>query len=75
VIDNESNEFPFVIELTSERPNYQQKFNMIQNKSQLRRIYRVVPCFTNQSVIDFFSYLRFITFDENMNILVNVNIL
>jgi hypothetical protein len=46
---------------------------MIQNKSNTKRTYRVMPNFTNQTVIDFFSYLRFVLYDEEMSTLLNVN--
>jgi hypothetical protein len=47
---------------------------MIQNKTNTKRTYRVIPNFTNQIVIDFFSYLRFVLYDEEMSTLLNVNI-
>jgi hypothetical protein len=72
VLENESNEFPFTIELTPNKPHYNKKLNMIQNKTNLRRTYRVIPNFTNQTIIEFFSYLRFITYDEDMSTLLNV---
>ena len=72
VEDNESNEFPFTLELTSDKPHYSQKINLIQNNSNTKRTYRILPSFTNQTVIDFFSYLRFILHDEEMSLLLNV---
>jgi histone-lysine N-methyltransferase SETD3 len=74
VLENESNEYPFSVEFLKESPFYAAKLNFIPNKNNLKRTFRVVEGFTQQIVIDFFSYLRFIHWNEDINTLINVSL-
>ena len=72
VSENEGNEYPFRVEFNKEFPYYNAKLNFIPNKSNLNRSFRVTTAFGQQIVIDFFSYLRFILWNEDVNVLINV---
>jgi histone-lysine N-methyltransferase SETD3 len=72
VPNNDSNEYPFQVEFTKESPFYTSKLNFIPNKNNLKRTFRVVEGFSQQIVIDFFSYLRFVHWSEDINTLINV---
>ena len=71
---NDSNEFPFIVQLSENAALYSYKVQFMQNK-ELKRVFRLQACFDEQIVIDFFSYLRFIFYDEDPNRLVTVILL
>jgi histone-lysine N-methyltransferase SETD3 len=68
---NESNEFPFCVEIVPDDPFYNSKLNFITNKN-LKRTFRVAENFTQQVVIDLLSFLRFKLWDEDINTLISV---
>ncbi len=72
VTNNEDNEYPFNVELTPKHPLYSYKLNLLVPVKDTKKVFKVHTDFTAQVVTDFFSYLRFICFDEDINTLINV---
>jgi len=68
VDNNESNEYPFTLELKETDPLYTQKIRLLNlDKSEnkdLKKTIRVMESFTEQTSLDLFSYLRFINYNE-----------
>ena len=70
---NDSNEYSVSIEFNETHPNYKIKINFMQNKTNTKRTFRIVENFNSQVMLDFFSFLRFVNYDEEIKNLINVN--
>lgn len=74
VENNDSNEFPFIVELTPSHAYYTYKLNFMtkDNNNSCKKTFRVQENFNENMIQDFFSYMRFVYFDEDINNLINV---
>ncbi len=72
--NNESNEFPFVLELHESDPLFSSKLRLLNiDKAELtKKTIRVQENFTEQTSIELFSYLRFIVYNGELDLLLNV---
>jgi len=75
VENNDGNEFPITIELSpKETPLFPFKANILNNK-ELKRTFRIQTNFTEPSVNELISFVRFFVFNEDINSLINIMIL
>jgi histone-lysine N-methyltransferase SETD3 len=70
---NENNEFPFNIELTTNVVNYEFKFQLIDTKTNVKT-FRLPMNLDECIVKDFFSFLRFIYYEDGADTLLEVKI-
>ena len=68
---NENNEFPFYIELTTDVVNYEFKFQLIDTKTSVKT-FRLPMNLEECIVKDFFSFLRFIYYEDGADTLLEV---
>jgi histone-lysine N-methyltransferase SETD3 len=66
VDNNDSNEFPISLTLTEDFPNYKEKKNFFSNENDMEKKFKIQENLLESQVIEFFSYLRFLLFDGNM---------
>jgi len=69
--DNEANEFPIIISLENESPNFEKKksYMVASLSSSLTKKFRISQDIVDFQVIDFFSFLRFINYEGEMDLL------
>lgn len=70
--DNEANEYPLSISFDENCPSYEEKKALVSNDFLLNKKFRIGLNFFESQVIDLFSYLRFMMFDGDMNLLMTI---
>lgn len=66
-LNNDANEFPLVVKLKPEDPLFEQKRKMIRESNNCRT-FRVMTDFQESVMPKFLSFLRFVEFDDNINV-------
>lgn len=71
---NDANEYPYIIDITNNIPNYSAKSELLGNSKnkKLTRMFRLPGSFNDHVVKDFFSFLRFIHFSGKIDELIGV---
>lgn len=67
-LNNDANEFPFTVPYNFDDPLKQVKKEMIKDYSDSKK-FRVVANFEERIMHEFFSWLRFVEFDENISLI------
>ena len=65
---NDSNEFPVTLKLTSEVSLYSYKKSLYKES---QKTFKLSEDLTSNSFSGFLSFVRYLTFDEHINILIN----
>ena len=73
VENNDSNEYPFTLELSEDSKNFEFKSQIVNLKSA-SKTFRVQGNIEDQSFIELMSYLRFINYEGRIDILLNVSL-
>ena len=68
VEQNDSNEYPFTIEMNEKVDYFDLKIQFLPNK-EFKKIFRVQKSFEENVVLEFMSYIRFICFNEEKHLL------
>lgn len=71
VESNDSNEFPFTVELNKNSKHFNFKVQLIASKS-LSKVFRLQTNVEDDSFTDFLSFLRFVNYEGRIDILLNV---
>ena len=69
---NDSNEFPYTVELNSSHKHYDFKFQLLNSKTT-EKTFRLQTNYEEATVQEFFSFLRFINFEGGIDVLIDVS--
>lgn len=70
--DNDANEYPVTLKLDDSCPLFEEKKKLFKKEQEMIKKFRISENIVDYSVIDFFSYLRFILFDGEIEILLKI---
>jgi protein-histidine N-methyltransferase len=70
--DNDANEYPVILKLDETCPLFEEKKKVFKKEQEMVKKFRICENIVDYSVIDFFSYLRFILFDGEIEILLKI---
>jgi protein-histidine N-methyltransferase len=70
--DNDANEYPVILKLDETCPLFEEKKKVFKKEQEMVKKFRISENIVDYSVIDFFSYLRFILFDGEIEILLKI---
>lgn len=70
--DNDSNEFPISLTLSDLHPNFAEKRKFFNSNNDMEKKFKIQENLFENQVIEFFSYLRFILYDGDMNYIYKV---
>lgn len=70
--DNDANEYPITLKLDDSCPLFEEKKKLFKKEQEMTKKFRISENIVDYSVIDFFSYLRFILFDGEIEILLKI---
>lgn len=73
VEENDGNEYPINIKVDNLFPKFKEKVGFFHEENELKRSFRIQENLLEQQVVDLFSFLRFILFDGDLNILWKVD--
>jgi histone-lysine N-methyltransferase SETD3 len=73
VDNNDGNEFPITLELNPSCPLYSYKLNLLKPSKEFKKTFRLPVNFNEEVVNEYFSFLRFLNYDEDINELINVS--